>query len=80
MTAMGVELEVSDAAVEKLAERGYDPAYGARPLRRTIQSLVEDRVAEKLLEGELKAGGRAEVDTDGDEIRVQCRNAEEVCQ
>ena len=80
MTAMGVELAVSDAAVEKLAERGYDPAYGARPLRRTIQSLVEDPVAEKLLEGELKPGGRAEVDVDaGGELTVRCRAREEVC-
>ncbi len=80
MTTMGVELLVSDSAMEKLAERGYDPAYGARPLRRTIQSLIEDRVAEKLLEGELKSGGRAEVDVADGEIRVSCCNAEEVCQ
>ncbi|MCM1149547.1 MAG: hypothetical protein NC319_05615, partial [Butyricicoccus sp.] len=66
--------------VELLAERGYDPAYGARPLRRTIQSLVEDRVAEKLLEGELKSGGRAEVDVCGGELTLVCHCAEkEIC-
>jgi ATP-dependent Clp protease ATP-binding subunit ClpC len=71
MSAMGVELNVTDAAVALLAEKGYDANYGARPLRRTIQTLVEDPVAEKLLEGELKAGDKAAVDVNNGAITVE---------
>jgi ATP-dependent Clp protease ATP-binding subunit ClpC len=51
-----VEIELTDAAKELLAEKGYDPALGARPLRRTIQRLVEDQLSEKLLYKEFTAG------------------------
>ena len=57
--SLGIELYVSDEAADYLAEKGYDPAYGARPLRRTIQSMVEDAIAEKLLDGELRSGDKA---------------------
>ncbi len=59
MSAMGVKLEADDAAVEALAKEGFDPKYGARPLRRAIQSKVEDAVAEQLLSGGLKSGDTA---------------------
>jgi len=62
MAAMGITLEYTDAAVKLLGDKGYDPAYGARPLRRTIQTLVEDTAAEKMLDGSLAAGGSAAVD------------------
>ncbi|MDO4749852.1 MAG: ATP-dependent Clp protease ATP-binding subunit [Eubacteriales bacterium] len=55
--SLGVRLEVTDEALDKLAEIGFDPVYGARPLRRSIQNAVEDTVAEKLLDGSLHAGG-----------------------
>ena len=45
----------------ELARDGFDPQYGARPLRRAIQSMVEDAVAEKMLEGQLKSGDTAHV-------------------
>ena len=57
--SLGIELYVSDEAAEYLAEKGYDVAYGARPLRRTIQSMVEDAIAEKLLDGEISKGDKA---------------------
>ncbi|MBR4954205.1 MAG: ATP-dependent Clp protease ATP-binding subunit, partial [Oscillospiraceae bacterium] len=57
--SLGIELYVSDEAAEYLAEKGYDPAYGARPLRRTIQSMVEDAIAEKMLDSELRSGDKA---------------------
>jgi len=57
-----IYLEVSLAAKEKLVEDGYDPAYGARPLRRTIQRLVEDPLAEDLLKGRYAAGDTVQVD------------------
>ncbi|MDP9243101.1 MAG: ATP-dependent Clp protease ATP-binding subunit [Actinomycetota bacterium] len=64
-----VEIELSDAAKELLAEKGYDPALGARPLRRTIQRLVEDPLSEKLLWKEFRAGQTIIVDVrDGEMV------------
>jgi ATP-dependent Clp protease ATP-binding subunit ClpC len=60
---MGIEL--TQAAKELLAERGYDPALGARPLRRTIQREVEDALSEKILFGELRPGQIVLVDVEG---------------
>ncbi|MDR1132315.1 MAG: ATP-dependent Clp protease ATP-binding subunit [Oscillospiraceae bacterium] len=59
LSDIGIGLEVSDEALDKLAEEGFDPVYGARPLRRTIQATVEDGAAEKLLDGTLKQGDSA---------------------
>ena len=67
---MGVKLSVTDEALDKLAEQGFDPVYGARPLRRTIQTAVEDRVAELLLEGAVKTGDTAEVRVEDDRLVV----------
>ena len=75
MDAMGLRLNVSDAAVELLGDKGYDPAYGARPLRRTIQSLLEDAVAESVLEGRLQKGDTAFVDAVDGELRVEKEEA-----
>ncbi|GAA0207656.1 ATP-dependent chaperone ClpB [Corynebacterium riegelii] len=55
-------LHVSDAAKSWLAERGYDPAYGARPLRRLIQQAIGDQLAKKLLAGEIRDGDPVHVD------------------
>src|ERR687896_602007 len=60
--AQGVELEVSDEAVEYLANAGFDPQYGARPLRRAIQRLLEDELSERLLAGEIESGQRVRVE------------------
>ena len=56
---MGIRLEASDEAIAELAREGFDPRYGARPLRRAIQSKVEDAVAERMLDGTLKSGDTA---------------------
>ena len=48
-----IELVLTDAALEKIAEEGYDPQYGARPLRRALQKQVEDRLSEEVLKGSL---------------------------
>ena len=50
MAKQGIQLEVDDSALEVLAEKGYDPAYGARPLKRTIQSMLQNAVADRILE------------------------------
>jgi len=70
LDGLGIRLKVSEDALGKLAEEGFDPVYGARPLRRTIQSAIEDRVAEKMLEGSLKSGDTAEVVLDEGKIAV----------
>ena len=61
-----IALEVTDAAAEKLAGEGYDPAFGARPLKRVIQRLVLDELASKVLAGEIPDGARVEADFDPD--------------
>jgi ATP-dependent Clp protease ATP-binding subunit ClpC len=66
-----VSLEVTDAAVDWLAEHGYEPEYGARPLRRLIQREVDDRIAELFVSGELVDGGSVSVDATGDELVVR---------
>jgi ATP-dependent Clp protease ATP-binding subunit ClpC len=60
-----MDLEVSAAAKALLAERGFDPVLGARPLRRTIQREIEDALSEKILFDEVKAGQLIKVDADG---------------
>ena len=71
MRGLGVTLEYTGAAVRKLAEAGFDPAYGARPLRRTIQSAVEDAAAEQMLAGTLKSGDAALADVADGEVTVR---------
>ena len=68
-----ISLEVTDAAKEHLAEKGYDPDFGARPLRRLIQNVLEDKLSEELLGGRLKAGDVATVDVEDGEIVVGAR-------
>ena len=62
----GITLTVSDAFKERLVEEGYNPAYGARPLRRAVMRLLEDSLAEEVLTGRIKEGDSAEVDIDHD--------------
>ncbi len=63
-----LKLEITDDAREVLATQGFNPVYGARPLKRTIRQLVENPLAKKILAGEFKAGDTITVDADGDEI------------
>ncbi len=58
LSEIGVEAEFSDEAVKAVADAGFDEIYGARPLRRAIQSKIEDAVSEKILEGSIKAGDK----------------------
>ncbi len=66
----GIKLEVTDAAKDLLGEKGYDEVFGARPLRRVIQNMVEDKLSEDLLRGKFKTGDTAIVDVEGEEIVV----------
>jgi len=65
---LNIELEVGEEAKDFLVEKGYDEKYGARPLRRAIQSRLEDKLAEKILDGEIKAGDIVMVEKEGDEL------------
>src|SRR5207245_5175600 len=60
-----ITLELTPAAQELLLSEGYDPAYGARPLRRTIQRLIQDPLALQILEGKILPGDHVRVDRDG---------------
>ena len=65
----GIGIELSEKAKRLLAERGYDPVYGARPLKRTIQRDIQNPLAQKILEGKYKEGARVKVDVkDGNEF------------
>jgi ATP-dependent Clp protease ATP-binding subunit ClpB len=66
-----IELALTDAATEALADAGWDPAYGARPLKRAIQRLVENPLALRLLEGDFADGDTIRVDAEDGEIRFE---------
>ncbi len=70
-----IDLEISEDVLAHLAKKGYDPTFGARPLRRAIQSMVEDKLAEEMLEGKVKAGDSILVSMDGENISVHKKNA-----
>ena len=74
LAAQGVRLEVSDSALDRLAELGYDVAFGARPMRRTIMQQLVNPIAGKLLSGEVKSGDTVEADADeSGELRFNIR-------
>jgi len=62
----GLSLETTDAAVAVLAEEGYDPAFGARPVKRALRTLVEDPMALRIIAGDFKGATRVMVDADGE--------------
>ncbi|MEH7124659.1 ATP-dependent protease ATP-binding subunit ClpC [Bacillus sp. JJ1532] len=66
-----INLELTDAAKEKIAEEGYDPEYGARPIRRAIQKHVEDRLSEELLKGTVLTGQGIVIDVKDGEFVVE---------
>jgi ATP-dependent Clp protease ATP-binding subunit ClpB len=67
----GLRLELTDAAEETLAEAGWDPTYGARPLKRAIQRLLENPLALRLLEGEFSEGDIVRVDASDGELAFE---------
>uniref|UniRef100_B8HLE4 ATPase AAA-2 domain protein n=1 Tax=Cyanothece sp. (strain PCC 7425 / ATCC 29141) TaxID=395961 RepID=B8HLE4_CYAP4 len=71
LTEQGITLEVTARFKDRLVDEGYNPSYGARPLRRAIMRLLEDSLAEEILSGRVKEGDTAIVDVDGDgQIKV----------
>lgn len=55
-TQMNIEVKIRDSVKELIAKEGFDPKYGARPLKRAIQNKIEDAMAEEILEGKIKTG------------------------
>ena len=66
-----VEVEATEAAKEVIIKEGYNPTYGARPLRRAIQSLIEDRLSEEMLKATFKKGDKVVVDAEDGEIVIK---------
>ena len=72
---LGYKIELTDKAKDFLTEKGYDPAFGARPLNRAIQKYLEDAVAEEILKGELTEGDIIVADHQGkkDELKIKVK-------
>ncbi|MEV6220306.1 ATP-dependent Clp protease ATP-binding subunit [Nocardia fluminea] len=74
LAAQDIELDISQSAVDWLSERGFQPEFGARPLRRTVQKELDNRVSRLLLDGGLDPGGTVKVDTADDDLVVTATN------
>ncbi len=72
----GIAMELKESAKELLLKKGYDPAMGARPMRRIIQSLIEDSISEKLISAEIKAGELIEISAENDQIQFEIKKVE----
>ncbi|MED3750618.1 ATP-dependent protease ATP-binding subunit ClpC [Geobacillus stearothermophilus] len=70
-----IDLELTEAAIEKIAVEGFDPEYGARPLRRALQKHIEDRLSEELLKGTIAKGQKVVVDVKDGEFVVLAKQA-----
>jgi ATP-dependent Clp protease ATP-binding subunit ClpB len=70
-----IELELTDEARRVLVDHGYDPAYGARPLKRTVQRELENPLAMMVLQGEVGEGDTVVVDADGDQLEIAVRRS-----
>lgn len=73
-----IYLTITDAAKEKIAQEGYDPEYGARPLRRAIQKHIEDRLSEELLKGTVLNGQHIDLDVEDGEFTVRVKDAQQL--
>ena len=71
LTEKEIHIEVTNAARDYLAQEGFDPHYGARPLRRAIQRMVEDSLSEEILSGSIKLGDSVVADISGDKLTFQ---------
>ncbi len=77
LSERGIELEVDDSALGLISRSGYDIQYGARPLRRSIQRMVEDALSEEILTGRIRLGDRVRVVADGDKLAFTPVKSEE---
>ncbi len=68
LAGMDMQLQLTEAALDKLGEAGFDPVYGARPLKRAIQQRIENQLAQQILAGKFSAGDTIQIDVEGDEM------------
>ncbi|MBO0995802.1 ATP-dependent protease ATP-binding subunit ClpC [Bacillus sp. SD088] len=73
LAEQNMHLEITETAKDKIAEEGFDPEYGARPLKRAIQKIVEDRLSEELLKGAITPGQQIVVDVEKGELTVKTK-------
>ena len=76
LKAQNISISFDKSVKELIAKKGVDKNFGARPLRRSIQNLVEDKIAEEILDGNLKAGDEAKVTAKEDEILIKTKKLE----
>ncbi len=70
LTANEIDISFSDEAIEKIAKSGFDPVYGARPLRRAIQNEIEDMLSEEIIDGNISGGDKITLDVSDDKFTV----------
>ena len=70
LTDRNIKIKISNEMKKHIAKAGFDPVYGARPLKRAIQNLVEDKIAEEILEGKVKDGDTAKIDYKDDKVVI----------
>ena len=73
LNEQGIEMSIDKGAKELIAKKGTDTSYGARPLRRAIQNLLEDKLAEEILDGKLQSGSKAKVSAKDEEIIISTK-------
>ena len=71
LTANGIGLQIDEAAEDLLAEKGYDPVYGARPIKRVIQKELETPISRFIISGDIKEGDTVKISTEGDRISIK---------
>jgi ATP-dependent Clp protease ATP-binding subunit ClpC len=71
LSSRRIELNLTDSARDFLISKGYDPAYGARPLRRAIERYLEDRLAEEILKGNIHDDDAVDVICEGEELKFE---------
>ena len=72
---MDIEVKITQAAIDVIAKAGYDPEYGARPIRRALQKEVEDRLSEVLLSGRVKIGDQVTIGASKGTIRITVKDS-----
>ncbi len=71
---MGYEIKLTEGAKEFIADKGFDSAFGARPLKRAIQKYLEDPIAEEILKGDIHEGDVLEIDYDKEKEEITVAN------
>ena len=77
LRAKAIKVHLDTSAVEFLIDKGYDPTYGARPMRRAVEKYLEDPLAEELLRGNIKQGDTLEVHAAGEQLAFKVTQPEQ---